>query len=165
MINVAQCRLVLLLFKGAVEYFQLCDGKDEGFVWGKSNNFRVVLARPMTSLHSRRLEVVGERESGRAQGRHACLLLARTLFLVPTTSKRLLRRLPKISIKTCSSWQRKIGSYNWQIMVKILDFNCVRNFCQTYCVYVFFDLHFVWIFTRNMFSINHYVVVAQYFCQ
>ena len=32
MINVAQCRLVLLLFKGAVEYFQLCDGKHEGFV-------------------------------------------------------------------------------------------------------------------------------------
>ena len=62
MINVAQCRLVLLLFKGAVEYFQLCDGKDEGFIRGKSNNFRVVLARPMTSLRSRRLEVVGERE-------------------------------------------------------------------------------------------------------
>ena len=71
MINVAQCRLVLLLFKGAVKYFQLCDGKDEGFVRGKSNNFRVVLARPMTSLHSRRLEVVGERESGRSRGRHA----------------------------------------------------------------------------------------------
>ena len=48
MINVAQCRPVLLLFKGAVEYFQLCDGKDEGFVSGKSNNFRVVLTRPMT---------------------------------------------------------------------------------------------------------------------
>ena len=48
MINVAQCRPVLLLFKGAVEYFQLCDGKDEGFVSGKSNNFRVVLARPVT---------------------------------------------------------------------------------------------------------------------
>ena len=78
MINVAQCRLVLLLFKGAVEYFQLCDGKDEGFVRGKSNNFRVVLARPLTSLRSRRLEVVGER--GRVRGRHACLLLARTFF-------------------------------------------------------------------------------------
>ena len=48
MINVGQCRPVLLLFKGAVEYFQLCGGKDEGFVSGKSNNFRVVLARPMT---------------------------------------------------------------------------------------------------------------------
>ena len=48
MINVAQCRPVLLLFKGAVEYFQQCDGKDEGFVSGKSNNFRVVLAGPMT---------------------------------------------------------------------------------------------------------------------
>ena len=46
--HVAQCRPVLLLFKGAVEYFQLRDGKDEGFVSGKSNNFRVALARPMT---------------------------------------------------------------------------------------------------------------------
>ena len=46
--HVAQCRPVLLLFKGAVEYFQLCDGKDEGFVSGKSNNFRVAFARPMT---------------------------------------------------------------------------------------------------------------------
>ena len=49
-------------------------------------------------MRSRRLEVVGERENGRARGRHApsplaCLLLARALFLVPTTSKRLLRRL------------------------------------------------------------------------
>ena len=48
MINVGQCRPVLLLFKGAVEYFQLCDGKEEGFVSGKSDNFRVVLERPMT---------------------------------------------------------------------------------------------------------------------
>ena len=56
------------------------------------------------SLRSRRLEVVGERENGRAQGRRArgegtfplaspFLLLARPFFLVPTTSKRLLRRL------------------------------------------------------------------------
>ena len=45
------------------------------------------------SLRSRRLEVAGERENGRARGRHACLLLARPFFLVPTTSKRLLRRL------------------------------------------------------------------------
>ena len=40
------------------------------------------------SLRSRPLEVVGERENG-----HARLLLARPFFLVPTTSKRLLRRL------------------------------------------------------------------------
>ena len=55
------------------------------------------------SLRSRRLEVAGERENGRARGRHArgegassplaCLLLARPFFLVPTTCKRLLRRL------------------------------------------------------------------------
>ena len=48
------------------------------------------------SLRSRRLEVVGERENGRARGRHACLLLARPFFLVPTTSKRLLRRLQRV---------------------------------------------------------------------
>ena len=50
-----------------------------------------------SSLCSRRLEVVGERENGCAWGRHArlaCLLLAHPFFLVPTTcSKRLLRRL------------------------------------------------------------------------
>ena len=45
------------------------------------------------SLRSRRLEVVSERENWRARGRHACLLLERPFFLVPTTSKRLLRRL------------------------------------------------------------------------
>ena len=29
------------------------------------------------------------------------------------------------------------------LMVKILDFNCVRNLLtKSYCVYVFFDLHF-----------------------
>ena len=54
--------------------------------------------KEIRSLRSRRLEVVGERENGRAGGRHApsplaCLLLSRVFFLVPTTSKRLLRRL------------------------------------------------------------------------
>ena len=50
------------------------------------------------SLRSRRLEVVGERENGGARGRHACLLLlARAFFLVPTTFKRLLRRLEQYS--------------------------------------------------------------------
>ena len=40
-------------------------------------------------------------------------------------------------------------------MVKIVDFNGVRNFWQkVYCVYVFFDLHLFWIFTRSMFSIK-----------
>ena len=56
---------------------------------------------PFASLRS--LEVVGERENGRTRGRHArgdwapsplaCLVLSRAFFLVPTTSKRLLRRL------------------------------------------------------------------------
>ena len=32
------------------------------------------------SLRSRRLKVVGERENGRARGRHACLVLARLFF-------------------------------------------------------------------------------------
>ena len=60
------------------------------------------------SLRSRRLEVVGERENGRARGRHArgegasplaCLVLARPLFLVPTTtSKRLLSAVRAIQL-------------------------------------------------------------------
>ena len=44
----------------------------------------------------RSLEVVGEREKGRARGGHAkraCRLLAGPFLFVPTTSKRLLRRL------------------------------------------------------------------------
>ena len=47
-------------------------------------------------MYSRRLEVVGERENGGARGRHApslACLPARAFFLVPTTFKRLLRRL------------------------------------------------------------------------
>jgi len=47
---------------------------------------------PVRSLRSRRLEVVGKRENRCTRGRLACLL-ARPFFLVPTTSKRLLRRL------------------------------------------------------------------------
>ena len=43
-------------------------------------------------------------------------------------------------------------------MVKILDFNCVRNFWQKGTVYMFS-------LTRNRFFVNHYVVVVQYFCQ
>ena len=58
-----------------------------------SNGLKSTLLWWWISLRSRRLEVAGERENGRARGRHACLLLARPFFLVPTTSKRLLRRL------------------------------------------------------------------------
>ena len=47
-------------------------------------------------MRSRRVEVVNERENGRTRGRLACLLLARPFFLVPTTSKRLLRWLAYI---------------------------------------------------------------------
>ena len=72
-------------------------------------------------------------------------------------------------------------------MVKILNFNCVRNFSVTtgYCVYVFFDLHlFGFSLEVSIFSIKlpckyrqnywcsswililcHYVLVVQYFCQ
>ena len=39
----------------------------------------------------------GKRENGRARGRHVCLVLARPFFFVPTTSKRLLPRLPDAS--------------------------------------------------------------------
>ena len=45
------------------------------------------------NLRSRRLEVVGTRKNGRARRRHACLPRARPFSLLPTTSKRLLRRL------------------------------------------------------------------------
>ena len=38
-------------------------------------------------MSSRRLEVVGDKENGRARGRLARLLLSRPFFLVPTTSK------------------------------------------------------------------------------
>jgi len=54
----------------------------------------------VSSLRSRHLEVVGERENGRARGRHACplacLLFSRAFFLVPTTSDRLLRSLASV---------------------------------------------------------------------
>ena len=52
-------------------------------------SFRSFGKHGRASLRSRRLKVVGERENGRARGRHASLLLARPFFLVPTTSKRL----------------------------------------------------------------------------
>ena len=45
---------------------------------------------------------------------------------------------------------------------------CEKLLTKRYCVH-FFKFTFVWIFTRNMFSINHYVevvvVVVQYFYQ
>ena len=80
------------------------------------NSLRWVSWNCCHSLRSRRLEVVSEGENGCARGRHAthflrekpwevdakgegatsplaCLLLARPFFLLPTTSKHLLRRL------------------------------------------------------------------------
>ena len=48
--------------------------------------------RGKSSLRSRRLEVVGERENRRAR---KCLLLALPFFPTPTSSKRLLRRPPR----------------------------------------------------------------------
>ena len=52
----------------------------------------------ISSLRNRYLEVVGEKENGRARGRQGHrmgegLLVAPPLTLSPTTSKRLLRRL------------------------------------------------------------------------
>ena len=57
--------------------------------------------KEISSLRSRRLEVVGERENGRARGRHARGEVSPSrapVFLVPTTSKRLLRRLRNLRI-------------------------------------------------------------------
>ena len=69
-------------------------------VYESQIKFNTIEDQYKTSLRSRRLEVMGERENGRARGRHArgtsplaCLLLARPFFLVPT-SKRLLRSVP-----------------------------------------------------------------------
>ena len=70
--------------------------------------------RKKGSLRSRRLEVAGERENGRARGRHACLLLARPFFLVPTTSKRLLRRLKeRYGNHFCSIYYTTKIALNW----------------------------------------------------
>ena len=64
-----------------------------------------------SSLRSMRLEVLGKRENGRARGRHACLLLAHPFFLVPTTSKRLLRRLAFLQYPNVH--RKKIKSFQW----------------------------------------------------
>ena len=50
-------------------------------------------------------------------------------------------------------------------MVKNLDFNCVRNFWQKAIVYMISLIYIFWIVTRNMFSINHDILVVQYLCQ
>ena len=52
----------------------------------------VTIIEITASLRSRRLEVVDKRDT-RGVFPLACLLLARPFFRVPTTSKRLLRRL------------------------------------------------------------------------
>ena len=54
------------------------------------------------------MEVASERENGRARGRHASLLLARPFFLVPTTCKRLLRRL---SWDDCNTQESENNGY------------------------------------------------------
>ena len=49
-------------------------------------------------------------------------------------------------------------------MVKILYLIVRETFDKSYCVQLcFLWFMFVWIFTRNMFSINHYVLEVQYF--
>ena len=63
------------------------------YLIGRARSVITTLVCIRISLRSRRLLELGERENGRARGRHACVLLARLFFLVPTTSKRLLRRL------------------------------------------------------------------------
>ena len=70
-------------------------------IWSRCSALTNWASKPVggwSSLRSRCLEVTGERENSnrRARGRHArgeCLLFTRVFFLVPTTSKRLLRRL------------------------------------------------------------------------
>ena len=78
------------------------------FSCGRAKTIRIRYVSP----RSRRLEVVGERENGRARGRHARLLLARPFFLVPTTSKRLLRRLTLVCMRIFLKTEKKFSVFN-----------------------------------------------------
>lgn len=50
-------------------------------------------------------------------------------------------------------------------MVKILGFSCVRTSHKKLIVYMLSLIYqFAWIFTRNIFSINEYVLAVQYLC-
>ena len=51
------------------------------------------------------------------------------------------------------------------LIVKILVFNCVRNFWQKVIVYMFSLIYVCLDFLKKSFSINHFVSVAQFFCQ
>ena len=65
------------------------------------------------SLRGRRSEVVGERENGRARGRHACpfaCLLARPFFPVPTTSKVPATQASESHPEYTVGWNKPAGS-------------------------------------------------------
>ena len=101
--------------------------------------------KEIRSLRSRRLEVVGERGNGRARGRHApsplaCLLLSRVFFLVPTTSKRLLRRLGNskcsfgnsLTLFNCASYLPRPLLHPFAARSLVISIYCILcNFLQT----------------------------------
>ena len=77
---------------------------------------------------------MGERENGRARGRHtlACLLLGRAFFLVPSTSKRLLRRL---LIPICSH----LKELRWvnQLYLKLKLNTSTQMYTENNCIVLF----------------------------
>ena len=108
--NVRELRLVLLPKECQIHKFHpfgdtVCIFKRKKFKWACTLSKSPLVTH--TSLRSWRLEVVGERENGRARGRHAYLLLARPFFLAPTTSKRLLLRLHSYAL---ARWNSKLKS-------------------------------------------------------
>ena len=107
----------------------------------------IKLSRILSSLRSRRLQVVGARQNEHARGRHArserapsplaCLLFTHPFFLAPITSKRLLRRLysliheprtrqiPKLSRANCVTIQLTARVLDW---TSVLIVGCLGVF-------------------------------------
>ena len=113
-----------------------------------------------SSLRSMRLEVLGKRENGRARGRHACLLLAHPFFLVPTTSKRLLRRLaflqyPNVHRKKIKSFQ---WMENWRTITSAESYNHGQKSWGTFPFMELFFSSYIKIHLPHPTNMMHYFV-------